>query len=371
MKRGRSFSVAVVAVGLLFAAVFTTASAESVEGLMSSGNMLLSNGAYDQAVSKFRKLLARDPGNFEAQFNLAFAYLNWGRHSNAVTEFKKAAGINPGSAETWSNLAMAYEALGKSDMALNALYRAVENNPGNVQARMNLATVYANNGRRGKAIAQYKQVVEIDGSNVDANVNLGKCLISEGKITDAKRYLKAAIALNPSEAEAYWELGNIAWNNDKNAEEAIKNYRKATALQPNSQVYYDNLGRLLEHQKMTDEAIEVWKKYLVYLDDALRKEEIQDRVAALERGESPTGEVAPEKLFGSTDSKDGLESLRSEMRGEEVDSGGGERITVESYDVLGDLQGLEEQEEEESAFEFDMKRAVRKKKKENRARASE
>ncbi len=342
--------------------IFITVSvySQSTESLMSAGNMLLSNGAYDQAVTKFRKVIARDPGNFEAQFNLAFAYLNWGRSSNAVTEFKKAVSINPSSAEAWSNLAMAYENLGQSDNALNALYKAVDKNPSNIQARLNLATMYANKGRLSQAVSQYKQIVGIDGTNLDAHINLGKCLVSQNKFKEAKHYLKGAIGINSNDPEAYWELANILWNKDKDAEGAITNYKKAIALNPNSQVYYENLGLLYENLNKKKEALAVWKKWLIYLDDALKKEEVQRRVDMLERGESPSGKATPEELFGKDAGKGDIEKLQQEMRKEEETST--QKVDVEGLDLGSDLSDLEE--DKGSSFDFDMKKAVEEKKKE-------
>jgi len=364
MYKKKKIYAVVVIISMLF--LVETIPAQSTESLMSTGNSLLANGAYDQAISKFRSVVARDPGNFEAQFNLAIAYLNSERFSNAVTEFKKAVSIDPRSAEAWSNLAFAYEQMGKSEQALDALYRAVQSNPNNITARINLAAVYAQKNRYDQAVAQYKQVIQIDGTNLDAHVNLGKCLISKNNLKEAEHYLKAAIAINPNEAEAYWELGNV--QSGKNNEEALKNYRKALTLKPNSQEYYKNLGLLLEElwkknkdESMKKEALEVWNNALVYLDDALEKEKVQQRIDMIERGEAPSGKATPDELFGkTTTSKDELEALRSEVRTEDEEPTSTKRISVESYDVGSDLSTMNE--EESGAFDFDMKKAVDKKK---------
>lgn len=347
--------------------IMNSAFSQSTESLMNSGTMLLQNGAYDQAVTKFRQVIARDPSNFEAQYNLAFGYLHAGRYSNAVTEFKKAVRLNPQSAEAWSNLAMAYQHLGKTSEALGALYRAVDYNPRNVQARMNLATMYANNGRLNEAIKQYKLVLQVDGTNYDAHINLAKCLISQKQFTAAQRLLKSAVAINPNEAEAYWELGNILSSIKKDYAGAITNYKKAVALQPNSQVYYENYGLLLEDlwAKNSDdsrrsEAIDVWKKYLVYLDDALKKEQIQDRLALLEQGKSPSGKTAPEELFGNSGITNArVEELKKEIRSDQ-DTGSVDELILntEGFDIDAELIDLNSQAD--STFEFNLNDAVKK-----------
>ncbi len=312
-------------------------SAQPTETIMSEGNMFLSNGAYDQAIVRFQKVLGRDPGNFEAQFNIAFAYLSWGRNSQAVTAFKRAASMNPRNADIWSNLAMAYENMGKSEKALQSLYKAVEYNPSNVQARINLATVYANKNRLNDAIRAYKGVIEVDGTNLDAHINLAKCLISKKKLDEAERYLKSAIAIAPMEAESYWELGNVLWNKDRDTSGAIKNYEKAIKLNPNSELFYNNLALLYEGMNNKVKALETWKAALVYMDDALQKEEIERRVELLEKGESPSGKVSAEELFGNTKMEAGE---KVEREGDQASTEPVKTINTQGVDVGGDLDDL-------------------------------
>ncbi|MFP4417981.1 MAG: tetratricopeptide repeat protein [Fibrobacterota bacterium] len=357
MKVGKSVRFALAA--LLLGLCVSQGLAQSIESLMSSGNQYLQNGAYDQAATKYRTVLGRNPGHMEALFNLGLAYLNMGKNNQAVTEFKKALGSNPACTECWGNMAVAYQNLGQGDQALGALYKAVQTNPGNIEARVNLATMYATNDRLKDAVAQYKEIIQIDGRNIDAHLNLAKCLISLGHEDEAKGYLKSALPIDPNDPEIYWELGNIAWNKDKNAEEALKNYKKAVEIQPNSQVYYENLALLQEHLDQKEEAIKTWNAYLIYLDDALKKEHIRDRISRLEMGESATGKVAPEKLFGET-STIGIDRLRGELgRGEQkIDET--QMIQTEAMDVSKELEGLSGDSEEGSMFEFDMNKEMKK-----------
>jgi tetratricopeptide (TPR) repeat protein len=338
--------------------------AEPIEDVMSQGSALLQNGAYDQAVSQFRKVISRDPGNFEAQFNLAFAYLSWGRMSNAVTEFQNALKLNQRCGECWSNLAMAYENLGQSKKAIDAISYAVDVNPGNIPARMNLATMYANDKRLNEAIVQYKQVLQMDGSNLEANLNIAKCSVSKGDYEQAKLYLKATLMVNPNEADAYYELGNIAWKKDKNPKEAINHYKKAISINENSQVYYENLALLYEELKENEDAISTWKTYCIYLDDALRKEQINDRIAALESGDNPQEKIASDRLFSQSDKTGEVDRLKGEMRGQEQATGSTQMITTKAVDILGDIKDIDG-DKNNSYSDFDMEKAVKKKKDQN------
>lgn len=337
--------------------------AESVESLMNSGNMLLQNGAFDQAVTKFRKVVSRDPGNFEARFNLAFAYLNWQRHGKAVEEFKNTLGINPNCGECWSNLAFAYEAQGQSENALQALHQAIQHNPSSIDARTNLATMYANMDRLEQAVQQYQEIIQMDGSNIEAHLNAAKCLIRLDESGRAKHHLRSVLALDPRDADAHWELGNIYWKEDENVKDAIAEYKKAIEYQPNSQLFYQNLALLYESIGETEDAIKTWRAYLIYHDDAMRKEEIRERVERLEKGESPTGAIEPAALFGDQGGTENITRLQDELRYDSEGTGGGKIIPSGSVDFMSDLKDLEE--DPDGAFDFDMEKAVEQKKKEN------
>lgn len=364
MRRRTVFSMAA---GMILCMLTVNAVvAESVEDLMSAGGELLRNGAYDQAVTRFRRVVGMNPGNFEAQFNLAFAYLSWGRYGNAVEEFKKAAGIDPRNSDVWANMGVGYERLGQQQNAINALSKAVNLDPTNVEARLNLASMYANMGHTKRAIAQFEQVISIDGSNPVALTNLAKLMVGENRPREAKYYLREAMAYEPNNAEAHWELGNILRAHDKALDEAEKEYRIAIKLEPDEGAYYNSLGQLLQSRGKKDEALEVYRKSLAFVGDALEKEEIEGRIELLEKGESGAASGGP-GTGGSafhTGSKSEIERLKGELRGEDQ-AEAVKTVTVDSvpYDVSSELEGLNE--EPEDASSFDLKAAAKKRAQEN------
>lgn len=331
-----------------------TLRAQSIESLMNQGQELLSRGAYSQAVSAFRKIVSRETDNFEAQFNLAFAYLQWGRNSNAVDEFKKALRYHSQNSEVWSNLAIAYENLGKGDLAIGALYKAVQYNPQNITARMNLAAMYGNVNRFKDAIVQYKKVVAIDNTNEDALTNLSKCLISVGQFSEAKVFLQQVIAANPNSGDAHWELGNIAWNKEKNVDMGIKEYRLAIAVQPSGTAFYESLASALEAKGEKGEAVEVLKKSLVFTDDALRKEKTQARIDRIETGDTKKGNTTDGSDTPKLTTKSQINDLKSELRTKEVRQS--ETIETAPVDVMGDINDLETEDTEP----FDLKGEAKK-----------
>ncbi len=318
-------------------------SAQSIEEMMISGQQLLERGAYSEAVTAFRQVTSREPYNFEAQYNLGYAYLGWGRYSNAVDEFKKAMRIQNRNSALWGNLAIAYEQLGRSQDAINALYQAVQLDPQNITARMNLATSYANTNHYKEAIAQYKKVISIEDVHEEALINLSKCLIAVGNYEEAKKYLKQANVANPKNGSAHWELGNIYWKRDKDIDKGIAEYKLAVSVEPENDELYDNMALALEEKGQKEEALETWKKCLAYTSDALRKEKIQERIDRLQYGAKPGTESGGPAIKLTTKSQ--IDELKKELRSSEGEGGSQQRIKAAPVNIMDDLNDLNEEKE--------------------------
>lgn len=341
-----------VAVVLLLAGVQSYA--QSIEALMSQGQELLERGAFNQAVTAFRNVVSREPDNFEARFNLAFAYLQWGRNSNAIDEFKQALRYQPQNSEVWSNLAIAYENMGQSDQATGALFKAVQYNPGNTTARLNLAAMYGNANQFGKAIEQYKKAIELDGTNKDALTNLAKCLVSTGKFAEAKNYLLQAVAADPGNGEARWELGNIYWKKEKDVDKGIKEYELAIAAQPSGIPFYESLSSAYEEKGDKAQAIEILKKSMIYIDEALAKEKMQDRIDKLELGDtSKEKDAAGTKLT----TKNQIDDLKKELRTKKPSET--QQLETKPVNVMSDFDDLNAAPEDDNPL--DLKAEAKKK----------
>ncbi len=339
---------------------FSNVRSQSVEELMSSGNGLLSNGAFNEAVTVFKKVLSREPSNFEAQSNLAYAYLQGGRYQNAVTEYTKAISMSPRSALCWQNRGFAYDKLGKRSKAIEDIHHSIELDPNNMDARMNLAAFHEDAKQYDRAIAEYEAVIKIDGAHHgEAYTNAARCMLEKGNITGAKKYLNDALSTNPNDADAHYQLGNIYWKKEKKTEEALKEYKTATILEPNSALYYENWALLLEDLNRKEEAVAAWKSCMIYSNEALKKDEIQARIDKLERGESVTPTGADKKAAreeSDKKTKEELDKLKKDLR-KDSDKGPAKRIDAPPPDVLGDINDINK----DNAVEFDLRKAAKQK----------
>jgi len=338
--------------------LFSNAWSQSVEELMSQGNGLLSNGAYSEAITVFRKIVSQEPRNFEAQSNLAFAYLQSERYQNAVTEYNKAISLQPRNALCWQNLGFAFEKMGKRTKAVEAIYHSIELDPNNIDGRMNLAAFHEDAKQYDKAIAQYEAIIKIDGAHRgEAYSNISRCLLEKGNIPGAKKYLSDALATDPNNADAHWQLGNIFWKKENKRDEAIKEYKTATTLEPNSAEFYQNYALLLEDMNRKEDAVAVWKSALIYTNEALKKEEIQTRIDKLEKGESVAPTTQDKKLAREESdkrNKEEMDKLKQDLRKDKTET---KRIDAPPPDVTGDFEDMKKG----STEDMDLRSAAKKK----------
>ena len=349
-------------VGLLFvmAVFFSGAQSQtSVEELMSSGTGLLSNGAFGEAITVFKKVLSREPSNFEAQSNLAFAYLQAGRYANAVTEYTKAISMSPRNALCWQNRGFAYEKLDKRSKAIDDIHHSIELDPNNMDARMNLAAFHEDAKQFDRAIAEYEAIIKIDGAHhAEAYTNAARCMLEKGNITGAKKYLSDALSTNPNDADAHYQLGNIYWKKEKKTEEALKEYKTATILESNNALFYENWALLLEDLNRKEEAVATWKNCMIYQNEAMKKDEIQARIDKLEKGESVTttqADRAQARQESDKKTKEEMDNLQKTLRKDKAEPS--KRIDAPPPDVMGDIADINKN----SGEEFDLRGAAKKK----------
>jgi len=96
-------------------------------------------------------------------------------------------------------------------------------------------------GEIDKALLSFRQALEFQPDNAEGYYWMGMCLRAKNDMTDARSFLRRSTLLDPQLAPAWYEQGNLALLTDR-FDEAIKAYRKAANLLPNSHEVLNNLG---------------------------------------------------------------------------------------------------------------------------------
>ncbi len=118
-------------------------------------------GAYEEALEAYSKLLNHPQRGVAAACGLARCYLETGRYEEAI-EALRAVEESGGEAAEWGRtLAEVLTTVGRYDDALELLRRVVKLHPEDHQARNLLGGVYEAVGRRAEAIETYRRFNEL------------------------------------------------------------------------------------------------------------------------------------------------------------------------------------------------------------------
>src|SRR5262249_54536899 len=109
---------------------------------------------FHSAEALWSTMVARDPDNPRAHYNLGTAMMESERCDRALPHFDEAVRLLPGYAKAWANLGRCRVAVGDSAGARDALVNAARLDDQNPRARRNLAVFLALHGEREAARAE-------------------------------------------------------------------------------------------------------------------------------------------------------------------------------------------------------------------------
>jgi len=92
-------------------------------------------------------------------FALGGIAANGGRSGQALERFEKAAALDPGYAEPWLQIGNLHGQAGRREQALEAFGRALDRDPGLTEARLQRATTLMDLGRFAEAVPELERVV--------------------------------------------------------------------------------------------------------------------------------------------------------------------------------------------------------------------
>ena len=147
---------------------------------------------------------------------------------------------------------MANERTGDYPGAERSFRRGLELEPENVDLRNALGWTLFQEGRSAEAIAEYGKALAVDPEDVKANNNMALALTELGQLDKAALHFERSLAVEPT-AEIYSDLGFVLDRQGK-AEEAVENYHKALALDPECASAHFNLAVSLLRRDRLDEA---------------------------------------------------------------------------------------------------------------------
>lgn len=172
--------------------------AQDVEQLLKSGIEAGENSNFAEAERIFNQIIAIDPNNAQAYYNLGTAQYDQGKLEEARVSYRKAIVLNPLNTDAYINLGSVLSDLGQFAEAVSNFEMAIQIDPKSSLAYNNLGTVLQQQGQLDRAKTHYQKAIQLDRNNALAYYNLGLVLKAQGETEAAADYFRRALELDPN-----------------------------------------------------------------------------------------------------------------------------------------------------------------------------
>ncbi|MCC7424035.1 MAG: tetratricopeptide repeat protein [Planctomycetaceae bacterium] len=236
---------------------------------------------YDEAISLYQQALQVDPQYFWALENLGLCHLQSKRPEAALASYTAAVAARPDEPICYLTRAIAYADLTQFDAALADLKRASDLNAPEYDLRLNRGGVLFGARRYVEAIADFEAAAALRPDQSAPHRNLAlvyrlqgddaartKAGSGEELFKKAIEELDLAIDRAPQDAVAHSMRGDVSMRLG-NAEEAIADFRKAAAREPNlarRAHSYHEIGLIHQRAGRLDEAAKEYLRALSFDD---------------------------------------------------------------------------------------------------------
>ncbi|HTY15710.1 MAG TPA: tetratricopeptide repeat protein [Methanoregulaceae archaeon] len=177
------------------------------------GDLLYSQGQYDQAFDAYNTSVTLDPYNSIAWNKLGETQVRLGNTTGAIRSFGEATRLDPFFGTAWVNRGDELLASGNVTEALDSYNRAISINPNDMRAYISKGMLFKNTGKMDDARAAFSEVITISDREIrvhpnDAKYNAdlwdyrAKALSELGRYQEALQAYDRALEINPKHEDA-------------------------------------------------------------------------------------------------------------------------------------------------------------------------
>ena len=216
-------------------------------------------GNRSQAERLYLEVLAREPGNFDANHLLGVLHFQEGRAGEALRHLGMALTVNPEAAAALAHRALVLHAMGRSADALVDLDRALALKPEQVEALNWRGMVLEALGRPAEALASLETALALDPRHAEALSNRGMALKALNRAVEALKSLDMAVAIEPGNLAIRFNLGLVLREMGR-CQDAAAAFQKVVAAAPDHVAAINNLGLVLCESGRVEEAMALFRR---------------------------------------------------------------------------------------------------------------
>lgn len=211
------------------------------------GKVLQTLGRMRDLVAQMEEVLRLSPGNTDALFLLARAYVAEQDHVRAIAALQKLLEAAPDHADAWLELGKLYQAQGKDDDAITAFTKASPNAPDQAGVWNTIGVLLSNRRDYTEALNAFRKALSYDYSDVQIQNNLKA--VQKKIESNCRSVIEAAeetLATDSGKLDPYLQMG-LAYEMIDRPDEAMMAYQRLLSIKPDSieglQAYADLLKR--------------------------------------------------------------------------------------------------------------------------------
>ncbi len=228
------------------------------------GDIYLSTGYFDDAVTEYKMAIWLDPFNIAAYRHLCRAFEEQGDYNQAIDIYNKLIAMAPNIPDLYSNLANIYYIKGEFDLAISNYQTAITINPNpswtSIIAQTMGFVYQENKSDPDAAISAYQTAYVLTPDDIDIYVNLGSAFYDKEDYDNALQIYRQALEFQPHNAKIHCNLGFLYWGKG-DTEEAMKSYELAIKYNDAYDIAYNNLGVIyLDDLGRVKQSIELFRK---------------------------------------------------------------------------------------------------------------
>ncbi len=153
--------------------------------------------ALQEALS--RHTVEKNPGDFEAHYNLAAMLQAKNDLDGAIKEYEAAVRLRPQDATGNNALGAALLAAGHGEKAVAFLEAALKTRPDYFDAHYNLGMALAGQNDFEGAAQQFQIASKLQPNDANVEANLGAALAELGRFTEAQAHFERALQIDPNQ----------------------------------------------------------------------------------------------------------------------------------------------------------------------------
>jgi protein O-GlcNAc transferase len=164
------------------------------------------SGDLQQAELICKKILKKQPKNFDAFHLLGIIHYKLGNYESATKYTEKALNFKSNVPDVYINLGAISRAKGQLDDAITYYQKALRLNPNIPELHNNLGNAFREKGQLDDAMICFKKALELNPSHASSYYNLGNILEEKGELDEAIICYQKTLLLNPDFSEACSKL---------------------------------------------------------------------------------------------------------------------------------------------------------------------